>query len=180
MSLAQTLGQFGVNPSEVDGILTPLESFVRDAGDAFNAIMQNVLDDNGANASLLLRQSLRPEITKTSEGIDLQFTTDVDYWEFRDRGVSGTERNRDTPFSFKSDRPSKAMAQSIEEWIRAKGFTAPSWAVATNVLRNGYDGVNYVDAAFNDNNMNTFNEQLLRVVDNATRGIIEKVVPEFK
>ena len=41
-----------------------------------------------------------------------------DYYDFINKGVSGTENKRNSPYSFKSKYPSKAMALQILRWLR--------------------------------------------------------------
>ena len=181
-SLQEVLSRYGVDAAEVkqaDNVMTPLELYLRDVSQVFIDLMKQKLQDEKANASFRLSQGLDYE-TVFNQGIESTFYSEEDYAEFRDQGVSGTERQRDTPYQFQSNRPSQAMVTDIAEWIRAKGFTAPEWAVATNVLKYGYDGVRFIEHAFSDSNLNQMNEDILVVVANTTQGIIERVVPEFK
>ena len=181
-SLQEVLSRYGVDSAEVkqaDNVMTPLELYLRDASQVLVDLMKQKLQDENANANFSLSQGLDYE-TVFSQGIESTFYSEEDYAEFRDQGVSGTERQRDTPFQFQSSRPSKAMVEDIAEWIRAKGFTAPEWAVATNVLKYGYDGARFIEHAFSKSNLDQMNEDILVVIANTTQGIIERVVPEFK
>jgi hypothetical protein len=45
-----------------------------------------------------------------------------DYWEYVDKGVSGWNNKRDTPFAFKSKYPSEKMIESISDWITDSGI----------------------------------------------------------
>ena len=179
----EALGRFGIDRQEVkqaDNLNTTLEAYIKDAGNVFVRLMQDSLDENNINASLMLRQSIKPNPTFSDGEINIRFDSDVDYALTRDRGISGTEVKRDTPYSFKSNRPDAEMVNDIAAWIVAKGLSLNEWAVAVNVLKRGYDGANFVDAAFNQQNLSRFENDLLTVVDNVTRGIFEKVIPDFK
>lgn len=161
---------------QADNISTPLEMLLRDAGNGFLDVMRGKIDEDGVNAGFAMRQGLAIEPTSDQ----VQFTSEAEYTQFRNDGVSGTEVQRDTIFSFKSDRPSYAMVQSIEEWMRAKGFVANAWAVATNVLKHGYEGAKFIENTFTQENMNTFEDALLTLVENNVQGRIERVTPNFK
>lgn len=181
-SLQEVLFKYGVDSKEVkqaDNLMTPLELYLKDASQLFVDLMKQKLQDEGSNASFRLSQGLDYE-TVFNQGIESTFYSEEDYAESRNQGVSGTERQRDTPFSFESKYPSQAMVTDIVEWIRAKGFTAPEWVVATNVLKYGFDGARFIEHAFSDSNLDQINEDILVVIENTTQGIIERVVPEFK
>ena len=182
-SLQEVLSRYGANEAvvkEADNVATPLEAYVRDASQVFVDLMKQKLQDEGANANGLLSQGLDYETVKEGDGLNSTFYSEEDYAEQRDQGVSGTERQRDTPFQFQSNRPSQEMVTDIAEWIRSKGFTAPEWAVATNVLKYGYDGARFIEHAFTDSNLNQMNNDILVVVANTVDGIMTKVIPEFK
>ena len=181
-SLKEVLSRYGIDEAvvkEADNVMTPLELYLRDVSQVFIDLMKQKLQDENANANGVLSQGLDYE-TVFSQGIESTFYSEEVYAEFRNQGVSGTERQRDTPFSFKSKHPSQAMVTDIAEWIRAKGFTAPEWAVATNVLKYGFDGARFIEHAFSDSNLNQMNNDILVVIENTAQGIIERVVPEFK
>ena len=182
-SLQEVLSRYGVDAAEVqqaDNVMTPLELYLRDASQVLVDLMKQKLQDENANANFSLSQGLDYETVKQGDGLNSTFYSEEDYAEKRDQGVSGTERQRDTPFQFQSNRPSKAMVEDIAEWIRAKGFTAPEWAVATNILKYGFDGARFIEHAFSKSNLDQMNEDILVVIANTTQGIIERVVPEFK
>ena len=45
-----------------------------------------------------------------------------DYWDYVDKGVSGWNNKRNTPFAFKSRYPGKKMIKSISDWITDSGI----------------------------------------------------------
>ena len=182
-SLEEVLSKYGVESDSVknaESILTPLELYMRDASQVFVDLMKQKLQDENANANGVLSQGLDYETVKEGDGLNSTFYSEEDYAEFRNQGVSGTERQRDTPFQFKANKPSQAMVTDIAEWIRAKGFTAPEWAVATNVLKFGFDGARFIEHAFSDSNLDQMNNDILVVVANTVDGIMQRVIPEFK
>ena len=182
-TLEEVLSKYGANEAvvkEADNVATPLEAYIRDASQVLVDLMKQKLQDENANANGVLSQGLDYETVKEGDGLNSTFYSEEKYAEFRDQGVSGTERQRDTPFQFKSTKPSQAMVTDIAEWIRAKGFTAPEWAVATNVLKYGYDGARFIEHAFSDSNLDQMNNDILVVVANTVDGIMQRVIPEFK
>ena len=182
-SLEEVLSRYGIDEAvvkEAENTSTPLEAYIRDASQVLVDLMKQKLQDENANANGVLSQGLDYETVNQSGVIDSTFYSEEDYAEFRSQGVSGTERQRDTPFQFQSTRPSQAMVTDIAEWMVAKNIKRSEWAVATNVLKYGYDGARFIEHAFSDSNLDQMNNDILVVVANTTQGIIERVVPEFK
>ena len=188
-SFEEAIKNFGVDSAVVvqaKNLNTPLEQYVEEASQVFIELMQQRLDKGApdmagaVNASYRLRQSLMIEGSVSEGVIGSEFTSDEKYVLWRNDGVSGTEQMRQTEYAFKSPHPSLAMVTDIEQWMNAKGFEAPAWAVATNVLKYGYDGARYIEAAFSEENLAIFERDLLIVVDNTVFGLMKKVVPEFK
>ena len=182
-SLQEVLSRYGINEAvvkEAENTSTPLEAYVRDASQVFVDLMKQKLQDENANANGVLSQGLDYETVKKGDGLNSTFYSEEDYAEFRSQGVSGTERQRDTPFQFQSTRPSQAMITDIKEWMLAKNLQRSEWAVATNVLKYGYDGARFIEHAFSDSNLDQMNNDILVVVANTVDGIMTKVIPEFK
>ena len=181
--MSDLLGLFGRTQEEIKQVKTfdnALQAYISAAGTVFIDIMRNRIDEKKANSSFALRQGLASQEVKTNDGYSLEFSSDVEYWEKRDQGVSGWEKARNTEFQFKNKRPSTTMVNSIADWLRNKNLTANEWAVATNILRYGYDGINYIDAAFNNANLDIFNNQLAQAMELAVVNSIERVIPEMK
>jgi hypothetical protein len=183
-TLQEVLSRFGQESDTVKTakeVATPLEAYFRDSAQAFVDIMRNRIDSENANAGFLLRQGLgfNPEI-KSAEGYSVQFTSEEDYVNFRNEGVSGVETSRETPYAFKSIYPSTQMVEDIATWMNAKGYTAPPWAVATNIKKHGFDGIHFIEEAFSEENLNLFNNGILTVMSNTINNIFERVIPEFK
>lgn len=182
-SLEEVLSKYGIDSAEVkaaDNILTPLEAYMRDVSQVFIDLMKQKLQDDGANATFKLTQGLDYESVKQGDGLESTFYSEEQYAQQRNDGVSGTERQRDTEFQFQATRPSQAMVTDIAEWLNAKGYVANEWAVATNVLKYGYDGARFIEHAFSDSNLDKMNNDILVVIANTTDGIIKRVIPEFK
>jgi hypothetical protein len=147
--------------------------------------MRQRIDEKNANSNFMLREGLKfDENIRTSDGYELDFYSEEDYALFRDQGVSGTEIKRDTEYSFKNNYVPSAMAESIEDWMNNKGFSgiSTSYAYATSVLlkKNGFDGIHFIDAAFNDSNLDAMSSQLAQIMENSAIGIIETIIPEFR
>jgi hypothetical protein len=164
---------------------TALENYITEAGDAFVSIMRNKIDEENANSFSLLKQGLTfdPNV-KAADGYSLRFESEEDYVNFRNEGVSGTENQRDTPYKFRTNRPNKEMALSIQEWMRNKGYAtldlSYAYAKATLIKKHGFDGIHFIEEAFSEQNLNLFNDGILTVLSNTVNNIFERVIPEFK
>jgi hypothetical protein len=176
----EVINRIGVSRAEVKSgqdFNTALEQYVSDASQAFIGLMRADLLENKINSSFELSQSLFPDIRVSSGNIVSEFFSSVDYAELRNEGVSGWETKRDTPFSFKERSPSMKMVHDIGEWLMGKNISGYNeWAVATSVLRHGYDGFDYIGRAFSQENLSMFENDLLNVVS----GTIDRIFPKFK
>jgi hypothetical protein len=72
----------------------------------------------GKNVDKKLYDSLDREIELGPNSFRLAFIME-DYGVFQDKGVSGTEKKYNTPFSYKSKMP---PAKPITDWVTRKGF----------------------------------------------------------
>ena len=70
------------------------------------------------NVNKNLYNSLDKEIEVGANSFRLAFLME-DYGKFQDKGVSGTERKYNTPFSYKSKRP---PLKPITDWIKNRRF----------------------------------------------------------
>jgi hypothetical protein len=179
MDYLNALGALKSEIQRADELQTPLELFMRDAGNMFTALMRDKIDEDGVNANFIMRQELINPIVSDPQGVTIDFQG-VDYTQMRNDGVSGTETQRDTPFSFQTDRPSMKMVDDIREWIRAKGLLMNEWATAINVLRHGYEGAKFIERSFSDENLNSFENALLLLTEQYTTGQFERILPNLK
>lgn len=69
-------------------------------------------------SSSKLYNSIQGEVKEMPNSIRLGFNME-EYGYFQDKGVSGTKKRYDTPFSYKSKQPPIAP---IEKWIKSKGI----------------------------------------------------------
>ena len=70
------------------------------------------------NVNKNLYNSLDKEIEVGANSFRLAFLME-DYGKFQDKGVSGTERKYNTPFSYKSKRP---PLKPITNWVKSRRF----------------------------------------------------------
>ena len=70
------------------------------------------------NVNKNLYNSLYKEIEVGANSFRLAFLME-DYGKFQDKGVSGTERKYNTPFSYKSKRP---PLKPITDWVKSRRF----------------------------------------------------------
>ena len=76
------------------------------------------LSKGGKNVNKALYNSLDSQIEVGANSFRMAFLME-NYGEFQDKGVSGTQRKYDTPFSYKSKRP---PLKPITEWVKKKRF----------------------------------------------------------
>jgi hypothetical protein len=70
------------------------------------------------NVNSKLYKSLDGDVDVSKTSFSLSFVME-DYGLFQDKGVSGTKKKYNTPYSYTSKRP---PAKSLEKWIGKKGF----------------------------------------------------------
>ncbi len=76
------------------------------------------LSKGGKNVNKALYNSLDSQIEVGANSFRMAFLME-NYGEFQDKGVSGTQRKYDTPFSYKSKRP---PLKPITEWVKKRRF----------------------------------------------------------
>jgi len=104
------------------------------------------LTKGGKNVDNKLYNSLDKQIEVGANSFRLAFLME-NYGEFQDKGVSGTQRKYNTPFSYKSKRP---PLKPIQDWVskrrfqfrdRSTGkfmsFKSTAYLVAGGILKNG-------------------------------------------
>ena len=70
------------------------------------------------NSSKELYNSLDYDISQSSGTTSMSFNM-ADYGKFQDRGVSGTEKKYNTPYSYKSKMP---PVKAFDKWVVRKGL----------------------------------------------------------
>ena len=104
------------------------------------------LTKGGKNVDKKLYDSLDKEIEVGANSFRLSFLME-NYGEFQDKGVSGTQRKYNTPFSYKSKRP---PLKPIQDWVSKRkfqfkdrktgkfmSFKSTAYLVAGGILKNG-------------------------------------------
>ena len=99
----------------------------------------------GKDTSGKLSNSIKGEVKEMPNSIGVYFEMEP-YGNFQDKGVSGTQRKFDTPYSYKSKMPPPS---AFDKWIIKKGIAPRStsgkfqsrkglqFAIAKSVFRNG-------------------------------------------
>lgn len=99
----------------------------------------------GKDTSGKLSSSIKGEVKQMPNSIGVYFEMEA-YGNFQDKGVSGTQRKFDTPYSYKSKMPPPS---AFDKWIVKKGIAPRStsgkfqsrkglqFAIAKSVFRNG-------------------------------------------
>jgi hypothetical protein len=104
------------------------------------------LTKSNKNVNKKLYNSLDSEIEVGANSFRLAFLME-DYGAFQDKGVSGTKRKFDTPFSYKSKRP---PIKPITDWVTRRRFQfknketgkfmsykSTAYLIAGGILKNG-------------------------------------------
>jgi len=197
MDYLNALGALKSEIQSADELQTPLELFMRDVGMMFVELMRQKIDEDGVNSNGAMRQGLDVVPVQDATGVSAPFTAESEYTLWRNDGVSGTQVQRDTPFSFKAEHPSKAMAKNIEQWLvnynsraanavnyfNSQGITKyepMSWAIAYGVLRSGIEGAKFIERSFSDENLNSFENALLLLTEQYTTGQFERILPNLR
>lgn len=76
------------------------------------------LTNKQKNASKRLYNSIEGNVKAMPNSISIEFVMQQ-YGAFQDKGVSGTQKKYDTPFSYKSKMP---PSQPFEKWAKQKGI----------------------------------------------------------
>jgi hypothetical protein len=104
------------------------------------------LSKSGKSNTKALYNSLDKQIEVSANSFRLSFLME-NYGEFQDKGVSGTKRKYNTPFSYSSKRP---PLKPIEDWVTKKrfqfrnkesgkfmSFKSTAYLIAGGILKNG-------------------------------------------
>ena len=104
------------------------------------------LTKQGKNVDKKLYNSLDKQIEVSANSFRLSFLME-NYGEFQDKGVSGTKKKYNTPFSYKSKRP---PLKPIEDWVTKKrfqfrnkesgkfmSFKSTAYLISGGILKNG-------------------------------------------
>jgi hypothetical protein len=78
------------------------------------------LSKQGKNVNKSLYNSLDADIEVSANSFRIAFLME-DYGVFQDKGVSGTKKKYNTPFSYKSKRP---PLKPIEDWVKNVDFNS--------------------------------------------------------
>lgn len=104
------------------------------------------LSKSGKSNTKALYNSLDKQIEVSANSFRLSFLME-NYGEFQDKGVSGTKKKYNTPFSYSSKRP---PLKPIEDWVTKKrfqfrnkesgkfmSFKSTAYLIAGGILKNG-------------------------------------------
>jgi len=143
----------------------PLEMLMITIGQQITSQLKQALSESGIELSSNLSQSIAPNVVTNGSNIELTITAE-EYWEFVNSGVNGVFQNVGGAFSFKTDKPNKKMATSIQGWMSRKGianaqtFKSISYAIATKVKQEGINPTHFVDKVMSVDFINSISESL--------------------
>jgi hypothetical protein len=129
MDYKSLLGNLGTDASSLQEIsfdTTIGQSLYELATNISQVMKSNLIEANSSNASSDLLQSIIA-VPTTKRGKDyLVVINGNNYAAFVDRGVSGTRRKLNSPFSFKKETVSPAFQKSLMKWISKVGIPIQS------------------------------------------------------
>jgi hypothetical protein len=129
MDYKSLLGNLGTDASSLQEIsfdTTIGQSLYELATNISQVMKSNLIEANSSNASSALLQSIIA-VPTTKRGKDyLVVINGNNYAAFVDRGVSGTRRKLNSPFSFKKETVSPDFQKSLMKWISKVGIPIQS------------------------------------------------------
>lgn len=178
------LGRLETEAKAATTLASPMDNYLADSGQLFIDLMIAKIIENQSYVKGDLAQGLKAIPSVDSGGHKVEFFGDQEYTEWRNDGVSGTQQPRDTPFSFKSEKPHPNMVTNMFDWLNNNKKGVPAsvnpYAVSVNVLKFGFDGIRFKEAAFSQPNLDSFENALLSLVAANATGKIERIIPQFK
>ena len=129
MDYKSLLGNLGTDASSLQEIsfdTTIGQSLYELATNISQVMKSNLIEANSSNASSTLLQSIIAVPTVKRGKNYLVVINGNDYAAFVDRGVSGTRRKLNSPFSFKKETVSPAFQKSLMKWISKVGIPIQS------------------------------------------------------
>jgi hypothetical protein len=129
MDYKSLLGNLGTDASSLQEIsfdTTIGQSLYELATNISQVMKSNLIEANSSNASSALLQSIIAVPTIKRGKNYLVVINGNDYAAFVDRGVSGTRRKYNSPFSFKKETVSPDFQKSLMKWISKVGVPIQS------------------------------------------------------
>ena len=129
MDYKSLLGDLGTDASSLQEISfdTPIGQSLYELATNISQIMKsNLIEANSSNASSALLQSIIAVSTVKRGKEFVVLIIGNKYAAFVDRGVSGTRRKYNSPFSFKKETVSPAFQKSLMKWISKVGIPIES------------------------------------------------------
>ena len=100
-----------------------------------------------------LAKSIKGNVVETSDKVTLDLEA-VDYFEFIDKGVSGTQRKFNTPFSYKTKSPPASAFKSVTNSLSGQ------FAIARSIKERGIRPKNFFSKPL-DNDMDGLAESVM-------------------
>lgn len=115
----------------IDDIIRELDDSILLSSDVHTVIRDSIkryLSDRGIKSSGSLIDSIE---VRYEEGLVILAN---DYFEYLDKGVSGTSKTYNTPYSFGKSMPN---VESIRRWMTRKGIEGNAYAIGKSIQREG-------------------------------------------
>lgn len=152
-----------------------------------------LMQELAPKATMTLENSITYEFEEKDGQILLKFLAD-DYWDYVNSGVEGTRQSAGSltnqfgsVYQFHTENPSPSMVEafggganygkngeqgSMQNWMAAKGiiaedgnYNALAYALAKSVKMYGIKPTPFVDEAFDEKNIQKFQEELLKAFE---------------
>ena len=92
---------------------------------------KNILAEQDKVVTGMLQQSLQYDIVETDEGVVINYTGAVPYWDFVEQGVKGAASSNKAPnseYQFGSGTgPKGTLRPAIRKWITDRGISNAKW-----------------------------------------------------
>jgi hypothetical protein len=126
-------------------------------------------------ASGKLYNSIGFKLTQKEDDWTLTLLSE-DYLKFVDKGVSGTQRKYNTPYSYRSKKP---PISAIKQWTRIKGIPEEAaYPIQNKIFRFGLKPTNVINKSIRE--IEYRSKWINKFEDSITTSIIEIVKENFK
>jgi hypothetical protein len=151
--------------------VTEFEKILKDFAEEVNLAAKRELGSRkiGKNRSYgVASRSLQKSLEYKISGGRVSFGSPLPYAAFIHWGVNGTRKNRNAPYSYRYENPSRKHVDAIVQWMKDKpvrlqavggGFIkkkgprggdrvrSAAYLIARSIKRNGIEGLRYYEAA---------------------------------
>lgn len=184
--------------------LDVLEGILADYANAFIGTAVDNINKKGSVSKGVMASDLEFQVTRTGQSYEIAIgypltSPAAEYYDFQNKGVSGTKTKHPSPYSFKNAYPSRKMVSQILEWMKtaniqsrnedqkfnqsklqskrqsmAEAQQALAYGIAASIKRKGIKPTRFFDDAITS----TFNNDFINVLGKALAADVSlKIIP---